>query len=170
MDTTVQALKKLYAAMGGTAADVANLVVTPDLIDALCSVAGGSGTSLPSVTSSDNGDVLTVVSGKWAKATPKDYSPFEVEGTLTQVESSMTLTLSNVTGADLYEALLAGKKVKMTITDPSEDVTTVVTDVFVSANADKDTFQFAFSMLTASLSFVAGNIGATETVVFESQS
>lgn len=31
---------------------------------------GGGGSSLPAVTSDDNGDVLTVVEGQWAKAAP----------------------------------------------------------------------------------------------------
>ena len=35
MDTTVNALKNLYVALGGTAADVANLVTIPDMIDAI---------------------------------------------------------------------------------------------------------------------------------------
>ena len=36
----------------------------------------GGGNSLPKVTASDNGDVLTVVEGAWAKATPSaGYSP-----------------------------------------------------------------------------------------------
>ena len=30
----------------------------------------GGGSSLPAVTADDNGDVLTVVSGEWAKAEP----------------------------------------------------------------------------------------------------
>lgn len=33
-------------------------------------IADGGGTNLPEVSASDNGDVLTVVEGVWAKATP----------------------------------------------------------------------------------------------------
>lgn len=35
MDTTVQALQKLYVALGGEAADVANIVLIPDMINAI---------------------------------------------------------------------------------------------------------------------------------------
>lgn len=73
MDTTVDALKALYVALGGSADDVANIVLIPDMINALATVAGSVATAastaeLPKVTSSDNGKVLTVVSGKWQKA------------------------------------------------------------------------------------------------------
>lgn len=70
--TNVESLKKLYAAMGGDPADVADLKVNAELIDALSDVAGGGGggSSLPPVTSADNGDVLTVVDGAWNKAAP----------------------------------------------------------------------------------------------------
>lgn len=48
MTTTVDALKALYVKLGGTAADVANVVTIPDMIDAVTSIAeagsgGGSG-------------------------------------------------------------------------------------------------------------------------------
>lgn len=69
MDTTVEALKNLYAALGGTAADVADITLIPDMINALATyIQQGGAAELPKVTSSDNGKVLTVVSGKWAKA------------------------------------------------------------------------------------------------------
>jgi hypothetical protein len=69
MDNTLDALRALYVALGGTASDVADLVIIPDLINAIATlISSGATTELPKVTSSDNGKVLTVVSGKWAKA------------------------------------------------------------------------------------------------------
>ena len=73
MDNTLDALRALYVALGGTASDVADLVIIPDLINAIATqaatvTAAASAAELPAVTSSDNGKVLTVVSGKWAKA------------------------------------------------------------------------------------------------------
>lgn len=35
MDTTVDALKALYVALGGSAADVADLTIIPDVINAI---------------------------------------------------------------------------------------------------------------------------------------
>ena len=35
MDTTVDALKNLYVALGGEAADVADIVLIPDMINAI---------------------------------------------------------------------------------------------------------------------------------------
>lgn len=67
MDTTVDALKNLYVALGGDADDVADVTLIPDMINAIATVAAST-IELPAVTTSDNGDVLTVVSGKWAKA------------------------------------------------------------------------------------------------------
>ncbi len=71
MDTTVDALKTLYVALGGTAADVANIVLIPDMINALATVAGSVATAagtaeLPAVTAADNGKVLKVADGEWA--------------------------------------------------------------------------------------------------------
>lgn len=43
MKTIPEALKDLYVAMGGTAADVANLTLTPDVINAIAEIAGGVG-------------------------------------------------------------------------------------------------------------------------------
>ena len=73
MDNTLDALRNLYVALGGTAADVADLVIIPDLINAIATqaatvTAAATAKELPDVTATDNDKVLTVVSGKWAKA------------------------------------------------------------------------------------------------------
>lgn len=73
MKTTVEELKELYASMGGTAQDVAGVSTIPDMLAALAEIAG-TAIELPAVSSTDNGDVLTVVSGEWAKAEPSGGS------------------------------------------------------------------------------------------------
>ena len=75
---TLEALKALYVAMGGQLTDtfeaiadgaaVKDYVLIPDLILAIAQKAPAVGIELPKVSSSDNGKVLTVVSGKWNKA------------------------------------------------------------------------------------------------------
>lgn len=66
--TNVEALKALYAALGGSAEDVAEVSDIAAMISAIASFVGAGGAAeLPAVTSSDNGKVLTVSSGKWAK-------------------------------------------------------------------------------------------------------
>lgn len=77
MDNTITALKNLYVALGGTAADVAEINLIPDMINAIATqaatvVSAANAKELPSVTSSDNGNVLTVVEGKWNKAALPD--------------------------------------------------------------------------------------------------
>lgn len=67
MNTTVDELKALYTSLGGSAEDVVDIVTIPDMIAALANVAGST-IELPAVSDSDDGDVLTVVDGKWAKA------------------------------------------------------------------------------------------------------
>lgn len=72
---TIEALQKLYVAMGGQAADVENLSITPDMINAIAEVyqGGGGGAALPEVTAADNNKLLTVVNGAWDKANaPKE--------------------------------------------------------------------------------------------------
>lgn len=74
MTKTVNALKALYIALGGNSADVANLTLTADVIAAIATfVSGGGIKELPTVSSTNNGQILTVVSGKWAAANaPKE--------------------------------------------------------------------------------------------------
>lgn len=69
MDTTVTALKALYTALGGSADTVANITLIPDMINAIAAhVAAGGAAELPTVSATNNGQVLTVVNGKWASA------------------------------------------------------------------------------------------------------
>lgn len=67
MDNTIQALQNLYVALGGTASDVADLTIIPDMINAIAAhVSSGGAAELPAVTAADNGKVLKVVDGEWA--------------------------------------------------------------------------------------------------------
>lgn len=70
MDNTIVALQNLYVALGGDADDVADMVIIPDMINAIAGlVTSGATAELPAVTASDNGKVLKVADGKWAVGT-----------------------------------------------------------------------------------------------------
>lgn len=70
MDNTITALQKLYVAMGGTASDVADIVIIPEMINAIAElITSGATAELPAVTAEDNGSVLKVADGKWAVGT-----------------------------------------------------------------------------------------------------
>lgn len=104
---TTDALKKLYVAMGGTASDVENLTLTPELIDAIAEIYSGGGSSLPAVTSDDNGKALLVQEGAWDKgAIPSNkfiatYTPNE----------TMTSATCDKTHAQILAAYNAGKDI-----------------------------------------------------------
>lgn len=71
MDNTIDALRNLYAALGGDTEDVADLVIIPDLINAIATqaaliVTAANTKELPTVTATDNGKILKVVDGEWA--------------------------------------------------------------------------------------------------------
>lgn len=67
MDTTIKALQNLYVALGGDLDDVADLVIIPDMINAIATAAATAvAAELPKVTAADNGSVLKVVAGAWA--------------------------------------------------------------------------------------------------------
>jgi len=70
MDNTIDALRNLYVALGGDADDVENLVIIPDLINAIAAlITSGATNELPTVTAADNGKVLKVTNGEWAVGT-----------------------------------------------------------------------------------------------------
>ena len=62
--TTVDALKKLYEALGGDVNNVTNIVNNAEMVDALAELVSKD-SLLPSVTSTDNGKVLVVDGGEW---------------------------------------------------------------------------------------------------------
>lgn len=67
--TNVDALKNLYVAFGGSSSTVANMTTNPEVINALATlISSGATNPLPTVSATNNGQVLTVVSGKWAAA------------------------------------------------------------------------------------------------------
>lgn len=63
--TTIEALGVLYTALGGSADDY-NVDTIPEAIALIATVATPA--ELPAVTTSNNGQILTVVSGKWEAA------------------------------------------------------------------------------------------------------
>lgn len=67
MINTVESLRELYVALGGDLSDVANITTIPEMLSKISLVAQAAATELPVVSGADDGDVLGVVSGKWAK-------------------------------------------------------------------------------------------------------
>lgn len=99
MILTVDALKGLYTALGGNAANVANVTLIPDMIKRIAALIGnGQATVLPHVSSADNGKVLTVVNGAWTVAAPTAELP-----TVTSSNNGEVLTV--VEGAWAVAAL-----------------------------------------------------------------
>ena len=80
MINTVESLRGLYVALGGDLSDVANITTIPEMLSKISLVAQAAATELPVVSGADDGDVLGVVSGKWAKMTPPTELP-AVSGT-----------------------------------------------------------------------------------------
>ena len=69
LTTNLEALRGLYVALGGNAADVADITTLPEMLEKISTVASAAASELPAVTSSDNGKALIVSSGKWQKGT-----------------------------------------------------------------------------------------------------
>lgn len=87
--TTIKALQELYVELGGDLDDVKNVTIIPDMIQKLATIAGST-VELPAVTTEDNGDVLTVVEGKWAKAGIPAQLP-----TVTSEDAGKVLTVNS---------------------------------------------------------------------------
>lgn len=73
MNNTVEALRAVYVALGGDSADVADIVTTPEMLTKIATlISSGAIAELPTVTTANNGEVLTVVSGEWKAAALPD--------------------------------------------------------------------------------------------------
>lgn len=114
MDNTLDALRNLYVALGGSADDVENLVITPELINAVAALVNqGLTDALPAVTAEDNGDVLAVVNGAWGKAAPSGGA------------GALVITFDDSTGvcdtkwSDINAALIEGQMVVVLTPDTS---------------------------------------------------
>lgn len=74
---------------------------------------GGGGSDLPEVTSDDNGDVLTVVEGAWAKAAPSGAEKFVI----TYEFGEGNALVANKTYAQILAAYTAGKEISAVLFD-----------------------------------------------------
>ena len=136
MNTTVQALQDLYVKLGGNLTDtydtiadgaaVGNYVTIPDMIEACTQIAGsGGGSSLPAVTSADNGSVLTVVNGDWDKAGAT--SPIEV------IEFTVSESgISTVKTAGEIKALVDSGKYLVGVASPAENIIAQISVVMMN--------------------------------------
>ena len=66
LTTNIEALRGLYVALGGDVADVADITTLPEMLTQISTVAAAAASELPAVTTSDNGKIMQVKSGKWA--------------------------------------------------------------------------------------------------------
>lgn len=105
MASMVDILRDIVTTLGGTysASDdtVSELLAR---IDAAYKAGGGS--SLPAVTSADNGSFLGVSDGAWAKVVSPVYF---VDATVTYESDTYTVSLGTTTFADIAAAAIAGR-------------------------------------------------------------
>lgn len=127
MKRTVKALQDLYVKLGGQLTDTYSGIADgikvglykriPDIIEAVKEKASGGGDAgLPEVTAADNGDVLTVVEGAWAKASPSGGSGVLNVGFSVSFEDPSNPVYSCDTSfADIAAAYASGKQVGATL-------------------------------------------------------
>lgn len=88
----VEGLKEIYVALGGNLDDVENITTIPNMLSEIAVYAQAAAAELPAVKTADNGKLLTVVSGKWAKA----EAPTELPA-VTGADNNKVLTVVNGT-------------------------------------------------------------------------
>lgn len=112
-NTLVEALKS--GGIGYTEADGTVHKISGDYVEG-----GGGGSSLPEVSADDNGDVLTVVSGEWAKATPSGGISYDavIHGT-SQDGVTFTYTLASGSFSAVYNKINTGADVTIRVVEAS---------------------------------------------------
>lgn len=140
MINTVGALQGLYVALGGELSDVANITTIPEMLTAISTVAAAAASELPAVKSADNGKVLTVVNGKWAKAEPASVGPFVV--TITATSESVT---ADKTYAEITAALEANQRVLMNFVNNHSEYNMESTDNISLAHSTENYYTFTMS-------------------------
>ena len=109
MADMISALKALYDALGGTLSNIPDGATNADVIEAIAAQideGGGGGGSLPAVTSDDNGDVLTVVEGTWAKAAPSGGGLFIIHA---DEDETTSITTLDKTWQEIWDAFVGGQ-------------------------------------------------------------
>ena len=101
-NTLVEALKS--GGIGYTEADGTVHKISGDYVEG----GGGGGSDLPEVSAADNGDVLTVVEGEWAKATPSGGGGFDAIIKGEQVDDAWVYTLLSGTYSAVKSKLATG--------------------------------------------------------------
>lgn len=103
INTIAEALKKLYAKLGGTD-NVADVPTVAEMIDKVTEVAGTGGGGLPEVTAADNGKLLGVDDGEWTKvdAPSSGSSVLYIEESFNENDQEWTL---NIQSMILYAAI-----------------------------------------------------------------
>lgn len=149
MNTTVEALKNTYVELGGKLTDtyaaiaggipVSDYVVIPDVINAIGQIAGTT-IELPAVSGADDGSVLGVVSGKWAKVAPSGKEIQKATYTVTTTDGYAALNNKNIDGATIVGAIVTSQP---TGVSNNQTITVVPSYQFGSGTSAVPTLSFA---------------------------
>ncbi len=119
---------------------------------------------LPSVTAEDNGDVLTVVSGAWAKATPSGGGV--VSGTVTWNGDVVTLSMSV---NEIISAIKDGEPVQF-VDDYGSDENSDYITIYQVIGATKDDTNSVYNAVCMSYADGGGGVLNAEAYAFTASS
>lgn len=159
MAKKVEKLKKFYIANGGDASAVANIKTVGGMIDALCDIEFDS--ELPAVTGSDNGKVLGVVEGNWAKTDAPSY-----EFAVAYTEGEGDTIVADKTFAEITAAISAGKNIVASFPQGEGELIYLCLS---GKTASEVTFS-GVAVIETSIAAYTLTHGSDETITFVSQS